>query len=383
MNEMKSLTLNGKTYDSFQDQEAREKLNKVQSGGITDNAATLLISVLRNAVYTSDQAVTITALEKALAENASSGGSGGGDTGGTDVILVSISASYTGGKVPVGTSVDNLKGVSVMAMYSDGSFQVVTDYTLSGVIKNGSSTITVSYGGKSTTVTVTGYIDTSDGYVSDGLEFRLDAIRNTGTVNGKGQQLVWPDVSGNNYETYNTANNQWFYPKGTYLEAEYRGACQVRDYTTLLSKMSDGFTVEVVYQPTSAIITADRPLFSLGNGKDYWLLNTSGLFRVLGSADLYGTPVSDATKINHITLVYDGATLKMYHDGVLNTEHYATFDISTGDDLEFFGNSDHADQYAYTGNAARIYTRALSEDEILANYNNDIARFGTVNGEVA
>jgi hypothetical protein len=34
-------------------------------------------------------------------------------------------------------------------------------------------------------------------------------------------------------------------------------------------------------------------------------------------------------------------------------------------------------------NAARIYTRALTAAEVKANYDNDIARFGTVNVEVA
>lgn len=72
------------------------------------------------------------------------------------VTLTSISATYTGGDVTVGTALTDLTGITVTATYSDGSTANVTDYTLSGTIAEGSNTITVSYGGKTTTFTVTG-----------------------------------------------------------------------------------------------------------------------------------------------------------------------------------------------------------------------------------
>lgn len=73
-------------------------------------------------------------------------------------ILTSISAIYSGGDVFVGTEVTALSGVTVTAHYSDGTEAVVTGYTLSGEIAEGANTITVSYGGKTTTFTVTGKI---------------------------------------------------------------------------------------------------------------------------------------------------------------------------------------------------------------------------------
>lgn len=72
------------------------------------------------------------------------------------VTLTSISATYSGGDVPVGTAVADLTGIVVTAHYSDGSSEPVTGYTLSGTIAEGSNTVTVSYGGKTTTFTVTG-----------------------------------------------------------------------------------------------------------------------------------------------------------------------------------------------------------------------------------
>ena len=78
------------------------------------------------------------------------------------ITLVSISATYTGGSVAVGTNVNSLTGITVKATYSDGSIKNVTDYTLSGTIGEGNNTIVVSYGGKTTTFIVVG-VDESGG----------------------------------------------------------------------------------------------------------------------------------------------------------------------------------------------------------------------------
>lgn len=96
-----------------------------------------------------------------------------------EVTLSSISATYTGGNVAVGTAVTALTGITVTAHYSDGSTEPVTGYTLSGEIVEGSNTITVSYGGKTTTFTVTGeseesgwvpedFTGTDDMFIRDG-----------------------------------------------------------------------------------------------------------------------------------------------------------------------------------------------------------------------
>lgn len=70
--------------------------------------------------------------------------------------LTSISATYNGGSVPVGTALADLTGIKVTAHYSDGTTVTVTDYGLSGSIGVGSNQVTVSYGGLTTTITVTG-----------------------------------------------------------------------------------------------------------------------------------------------------------------------------------------------------------------------------------
>lgn len=126
------------------------------AGGISATARELLITVLRNGVYISDQSANITDLETALGGSGESGGE-------TEKTLISISATYSGGDVAVGTVVTDLTGIVVTATYSDGSTATVTDYTMSGEIAEGENTITVTYEGMTATFTVTGIAESSGG----------------------------------------------------------------------------------------------------------------------------------------------------------------------------------------------------------------------------
>ena len=106
------------------------------------------------------------------------------------VTLTSISATYTGGDVAVGTDLTDLIGITVTGIYSDGSTSAITGYTLSGTIAEGSNTITVSYGGKTTTFTVTGVVESGGGEVTaefptDGLVAYFDFRNTTPEINTK------------------------------------------------------------------------------------------------------------------------------------------------------------------------------------------------------
>lgn len=70
--------------------------------------------------------------------------------------LVSISAVYTqSGTVYDSTPLDSLKtDLVVTALWDDATTTTVTDYSLSGTLAVGTSTVTVSYSGKTTTFTV-------------------------------------------------------------------------------------------------------------------------------------------------------------------------------------------------------------------------------------
>jgi len=81
--------------------------------------------------------------------------------------IVSISAVFTQGQAVIyeNSSINTLRQyLTVTATYADSTTETVTDYTLSGTLTVGASTITVAYGGKMDTfnVTVTEHEPTSD-----------------------------------------------------------------------------------------------------------------------------------------------------------------------------------------------------------------------------
>lgn len=114
----------------------------------------------------------------------------------TVITVNSITVTYTGGNVEVGTSISSLTGITVKANYSDGTSKTVTGYTLStGTISQGSNTITVTYQGKTATFNVTGisnvvtYTLTIDPTPSDstvkinGVEQKSITVNSGSTVN--------------------------------------------------------------------------------------------------------------------------------------------------------------------------------------------------------
>ena len=93
--------------------------------------------------------------------------------------MSSISVVYTQGSTVVtpSTSLDSLKNnLVVTAMYSNGSTQTITDYSLSGSLSLGISTITVSYNGKTSTfnVNVSGEIITPSTPPSPSTLYEVD-----------------------------------------------------------------------------------------------------------------------------------------------------------------------------------------------------------------
>ena len=132
MSEINSIVLNGVTYT----------IGGSGSGVTADIKAALLQLASKVAYIDEDGQDYYDALDVALNPPAN---------------LASISAVYTqGGTVYTTDSLDSLKtDLVVTAHYDDSSTATITSYTLSGTLSAGTSTITVSYGGKTTTFNVT------------------------------------------------------------------------------------------------------------------------------------------------------------------------------------------------------------------------------------
>lgn len=130
-----------------------EEIANLQTSGLTTAQVNALDGMFKVCAFTkADVSAEYTAFKTAF------GIADSGDGGETDVTLTSISATYSGGDVAVGTAVTDLTGIVVTAHYSDGSNATVTGYTLSGEIVEGDNTISVTYNGKTATFTVIGTV---------------------------------------------------------------------------------------------------------------------------------------------------------------------------------------------------------------------------------
>lgn len=287
-------------------------------------------------------------------------------------ILNTISAVYNGDAVPAGTLPESLRDyIEVTGYYSDGSESAITDYLIAGEITEGENTIEVYYQGKTATFTVMGMADS--GYVLDGLILNIDAIDNVDDV---------PVDQTGNYAITLGAKLIKKYP--TYFSM-YRGQCKIED-TSILSAMGNSWTVEMAWQ--NRTMNGDPPapedirlltggMFSYNNGKHF--LEASGKYKIPTNNTTYGTANEDRDVIIHATVTYDNGVYKLYREGQEAYSMNTTIDMTAGAFLEFWGNIGWASPTFCSANAARVYNRCLTADEIASNYDVDILRFGTQN----
>ena len=302
-----------------------------------------------------------------------------------DATLESITALFSQGSATIydTDSLDTLKQYLVVtATYSDSTTATVTDYTLSGTLAEGTSTITVSYGGKTDTfdVTVTERAGIL-GYVADGLLMLLDGIANgeNGTHNTNISTLY--DQSGNGYNWVSGAGSVTATDKALVFDgsSNLAGASTWKQNALTVPK-----TVEVVLSVTSPATTA---CVMSGLSVAQGIRNTTGygavgvkssqLLHYTGSS--YGCiPITSG--VHTYTFINDNGTWIGYKDGVRVSFDSTAVSWKSGyKRLGSFEGQDGGNLNNYfTGSlySYRYYTEALSAEEVSANYSNDVARFG-------
>lgn len=116
----------------------QELLNR--GTGLNDTQKALIITILRNALYSSDQSDNIDALEESFINT---------------VVSISASLDLHGDTIYSDDTLDVLRQyLTVSATYDDETTQTVTGYTLSGTLTVGTSTIQISYRDCTTSVSV-------------------------------------------------------------------------------------------------------------------------------------------------------------------------------------------------------------------------------------
>lgn len=282
--------------------------------------------------------------------------------------LVSISAIYTqSGTVYDTDSLDSLKtDLVVTAVYSDSSTATVpsADYTLSGTLTAGTSTITVSYSGKTTTFQVT--VTHEAWYVTDGLLMLLDGEKNG--VNGAHETALttWVDQSGNGYNWTNS---------GATVNAKSIAFANP-SYLTMAQALPAGVkTIEIVMSTPHS--SGAMILAGFGDAKP------GNIQMGTGDGMLFHTGTSK-TGWSKITAAWAGihayscvGSSRGYRDGV---DAFASISVSSSwpNTTPRIGlyNGSGTNQFLGEIYCLRLYNRELTEEELLANYAVDAARFG-------
>ena len=331
----------------------KEELEHIS--GISDDVKDALLQIASKVAYIDDDGQDYyDALELALYPPAE---------------LDSISAVYTqSGTVYDTDSLDSLKSdLVVTAHYSDQTTETVTSYTLSGTLSVGTSTITVSYGGKTTTFTV---VVSEPTYVTDGLIMWLDGEKNGQNGEHNDSVTKWYDQTGNEWDW--TASNA-FTAGSNYIEFSgdrlqradipqnvamveiviaFPTNSSSSSYTAILTGFTDAY-------PGNVTTHANNIEFHTGTST--------------GSANNKKlTRIADTNPHSYNSAGYiDGATSSTFTSGGDSWQY----------DRPAIGNyrsHDDRGEYPFSGKiyCIRLYSRILTEAEVLENYNVDSVRFG-------
>ena len=293
--------------------------------------------------------------------------------------IVSISAVFDQGSATV-YDTDDLETLrqylTVTATYEDLSTREITAYTLSGTLTVGTSTITVSYGGKTATFDVT----VSDFMLNDILT--LDGIKNT--RNGHDSSATtWEDLSGNenDFAKQSAASNVGW--GSAYAEFDATNKILGID-KNLLNGLSQ-LTIEVVVDVTGngsyhsgnvnyGVLFTNRVSSENNNGfrcNSYRedALPTGGGVSSTYAGTTLGFSSSPAGRITYIAWVFSGSDVNRYVNGELAATVIKAFPTGTTYNTWRIGGSPD-NVWFFRGNVYRIgmSSTAMTAEEISERY---------------
>ena len=263
------------------------------------------------------------------------------------ITLSSITAVYTqSGTVYDTDTLDSLKtDLVVTAIYSDSSTATVpsTDYTLSGTLTAGTSTVTVTYQNKTDTFNVT-VTQSSILYDWDLKSSLVDSVN--------GATAITTATRDSNGVTFTEANTYLdfgtIYSRNrTYeIDIEYIGASQSSKYRRAFAYS------ETNLDPTSNTATLIVAMSTYRPGW-YWYLGTAWDSSAIGSA------VSTADSYGY----FDGKTMKIYIDESGYGHVYAKT-IGADDSTYVYVGVSHSPLTNYSTSNAHVYIGGSNNDMI-------------------
>jgi Concanavalin A-like lectin/glucanases superfamily len=216
--------------------------------------------------------------------------------------------------------------------------------------------------------------------VTNGLKVYLDAGQ-TSSYSGSGS--AWNDISGNNNNvtlqnspTFSSSdggsivfNGASQYGTGTDLDLDY---ITIQVWVKSTGFGNNGYVVNKNYNGATVPYS-----LSLGNTQ-FGTTNGMAFHSPPWYASLVNTNIMNSNTWYNITGTFDGTTLKYYVNGVLNSSSTPAVNILPKNDNPFTIGAYLNDSAYFIGNMSSVlmYNRALTDTEIVQNYNAFASRFG-------
>ncbi len=198
---------------------------------------------------------------------------------------------------------------------------------------------------------------------------QLDGANNTG--NGNSQDVdIWTDLSGNN-------------KNGEIVGATWRGKSLlfdgVNDWVNCDISNTDYKTMEITFLCNKLDTTENQYIFGNWNSSGGGILINSTTKKIAGQYNIGGTwyNVISKTEIKPnkeytVSLTYDGKKIKLYINGILNSEKEISGVIRSSNSVVAIGRQPSLSKW-FHGKvySARIYDRALTDEEVKTNCTSD------------
>lgn len=278
-----------------------------------------------------------------------------------------IDLGYNTTWIPIGRSRDIID--------FDGNGKEITVTTATGGIKAYNENNEYKYAGTT--------LATESDYVTSGLKCWLDGIQNISDGHST-TTTTWADLSGNNkYATMynlNSTGSGWY---EKYIQ--FNGTNSYATIAAVLgNNRTSNYTVEVVFDSDNYSSSNQGGVFVSGFGYTTAQLRVqlNGVVNAFGGSNtgtIYSYPITNS--YNCLTFAVGTGSCNFYVNGQnTTTGTYAGISPSEFPAIYLGLSRSLSGSVIRYGKvkiyAVRIYNRALSEEEILQNYNIDVERFG-------
>lgn len=216
--------------------------------------------------------------------------------------------------------------------------------------------------------------------VRDGLILYLDANNTKSFLSG---DTIWYDLSSN--QNICTLSGQVQYESGHMMfsgDTDYVFVgTSASTYNNLNQITLESWCYPMRSSSYEYLFSNARDCCGAYNGYELRIKNGTPSFQIWNSGNTV-VDSSVSTPINnwyHICSTYNGTQLKIYVNGVLKGTTNSTLGIGTPSSYDLYiGRMGFGAVYEYQGyiDVSKVYNRALSDNEVLQNYNALKSRFG-------